>query len=388
MASVHRRTTKTGNVVYRCMWVETGRNGTRRQRSKHFSRAADARAYAAQKDQEERRGVGDPDKHTCEQFLRRWLATLRDRDEHSPTTLASYTRCVGMAIREIGHVPLEKLGPAQLDDAYARLRKRGGRTRHKPEATRPLTARTILHVHRCLHTAFEQARKWKMIATNPAADATPPSPGKSKVTAFTADQVKQLLAVAERDPETFAITALFLACGLRRSEVLGLTFDALDLDAASLSILRTVVAVDHKPVLRERAKTEASLRTIAIPLQLAELLRQQKARVQAAALKWGKGYQREPMLLFPGLAGAPRLPQSLTDRMRQVMRRAKIVGPSPCHAWRHTSATALLDAGQNIKTVQARLGHSSPAITLSLYVHPTDERDRAAADHFDQALKR
>ena len=131
-------------------------------------------------------------------------------DEHSPTTLDGYSRCIEMATREIGHLSLEKLGPAQLDDAYARLRKRGGRVRDKPGATRPLTARTVLHVHRCLHTAFEQARKWKLIATNPAADATPPSPGKSKVKAFTADQVKRLLAAAERDPETFAITALFL----------------------------------------------------------------------------------------------------------------------------------------------------------------------------------
>lgn len=388
MASTHRRTTKAGTIIYRTIWSETGPSGTRRKRSKNFSRAADARAYAAQKEQEERRGIGDPEKHTCEQFLRRWLATLRDRAEHSPTTLASYARCVGMAIREIGHLPLEKLGPAHLDDAYARLRKRGGRVRHNPKATRPLTARTILHVHRCLHTAFEQARKWKMIATNPAADATPPSPRVSKVKAFTADQVSQLLSVAARDPETFAITALFLTCGLRRSEVLGLAFDAIDLDAATVSILRTVVAVDHKSVLRESAKTEASLRTIAIPATLVELLRQQKARVQAAALKWGRGYQREPMLVFPGLAGAPMLPQSLTHRMRQVMRRAKVVGPSPCHAWRHTSATALLDAGQNIKTVQARLGHSTPAITLALYVHPVDQRDRAAADHFDEALKR
>ena len=113
-----------------------------------------------------------------------------------------------------------------------------------------------------------------------------------------------------------------------------------------------------------------------------ELLRHQKARVQATALKWGRGYQREPMLVFPGLAGAPMLPLSLTHRMRQVMRRARIVGPSPCHAWRHTSATVLLDAGQNIKTVQTRLGHSTPAITLALYVHPVDQRrPQPTADH-------
>jgi len=48
----------------------------------------------------------------------------------------------------------------------------------------------------------------------------------------------------------------------------------------------------------------------------------------------GKGYQRDPMFLFPGLAGAPMQPQDLLYRMRQIIRRAKVVGPSPCHAWR------------------------------------------------------
>ena len=93
------RITKAGTIIYRTIWSETGPNGIRRKRSKNFSRAADARVYAAQKKQEERRGVGDPDKHTFGQFLRRWLATLQDRAELSPTTLASYARCVGMAIR-------------------------------------------------------------------------------------------------------------------------------------------------------------------------------------------------------------------------------------------------------------------------------------------------
>ena len=91
MASVHRGVTKAGTVFYRTIWQEAGPNGTRQQRGKSFSRKADARAHALKMEQEERRGVGDPEKHTCEQFLRRWLATLRDRDEHSPTTIAGYS---------------------------------------------------------------------------------------------------------------------------------------------------------------------------------------------------------------------------------------------------------------------------------------------------------
>ena len=53
----------------------------------------------------------------------------------------------------------------------------------------------------------------------PREGCTAPTPSKSRVKAFTPDQVTQLLAAAERDPETYIITALFLACGLRRSEV-------------------------------------------------------------------------------------------------------------------------------------------------------------------------
>jgi integrase len=46
----------------------------------------------------------------------------------------------------------------------------------------------------------------------------------------------------------------------------------------------------------------------------------------------------------------------------------------------------MLHAGHNIKTVQTRLGHASPAITLSLYVHPDEEQDTAAANHLGDLL--
>jgi integrase len=393
MASVNRRILPSGVVIYRAIWREPGPNGKRRSRSRNFERAGEAKAFAARMEQEvERRGVGDPQKHTLESYLRRWIATLEYRGEHSPTTIAGYKRNITLVGRHIGHVPLERLSPADLDELYAKLLREGG-TAHKPNKDgsrnpRPLTARTVLHVHRVLHTALDRARKWKLIGENPARDATAPSPAKSRVKAFTPEQVERLLAAAERDPETYLLTALFLACGLRRSEVLGLAWDAVDLDAATLEIRRTVVAVDCQPVMRERAKTESSFRSVTMPAALVDLLREQKVRVQAAALKWGRGYRREPMLVFPGLAGEPMKPMSLTLRMRQVMRRANVIGLSPCHAWRHTSATSLLHAGQNIKVISERLGHSDVRITLSLYTHAQEEHDRAAADHFGTIIKR
>jgi integrase len=389
MASVRRIRKQSGTIVYQAVWREpAGANDQRRQLTRNFSKAADARAHASKMEQDaERRGIADIDGHSVERYLRRWLSTLRDRGEHSPATLAGYARCVDMAVRELGNVPLSRLTAQHLDHAYSRLLKHGGRVKGKPDATRPLTARTVLHVHRCLHTAFEQARKWRMISENAARDATPPSTRKSAVRAFTADEVQRLLEVAARDPETHAIVATLLAGGLRRSELIGLAFDCIDFDAATITVRRAVIEVDHAPVLRDRAKTESSLRTIAIPPELVELLQQQKGRVLESMLACGKEYQRDPLLVFPGLAGAPMIPQSLTDRMRRVMRRAKVAGASPVHAWRHTAGTSLFNATRNPKTVQQRLGHSTPAITMALYVHPVAERDRAAARHFGKLLK-
>ena len=156
MASVHKRVHR-GRITYRAVWRESGPGGRARLRNKSFAKAADAKIYAARMEAEvERRGVGDPARHSTGQYLSRWLATLRDRGEHSLSTLEYYARCITAAKPWVGDIPLSRLSAADLDHAYGELRKRGGRTRDGKQ-TRPLTARTVLNVHRCLHTALEQA---------------------------------------------------------------------------------------------------------------------------------------------------------------------------------------------------------------------------------------
>jgi integrase len=78
---------------------------------------------------------------------------------------------------------------------------------------------------------------------------------------------------------------------------------------------------------------------------------------------------------------------TMTIRLRRVMRRAGITGRPPAHGWRHTAATLLIDGGANVKTVQTRLGHATPAFTLATYVHPVDERDQAAGEQLAALLK-
>jgi integrase len=183
------------------------------------------------------------------------------------------------------------------------------------------------------------------------------------------------------------VVSLLLVTGIRRSELLGLCWDCVDLDGATITIRHAVVEVDKQPpVLREQSKTEAGWRIIGISAGVVDLLRAQKTHVLESALAWGKGYQRDPLFCFPSWGGAPMPPVDMTLRLRQLMRRTGVTGRQPTHGWRHTSATLLIHSGENVKTVQTRLGHSTPAITMQLYVHPTEEADRSAAEFLGSLL--
>src|SRR5262249_8347531 len=162
---------------------------------------------------------------------RRWLAYLRERGDRAPTTLAGYQRHAAIAAHHIGHIALAKLNAHDLDQLYATLRQRGGRPRADGKPARPLSLQSVMHVHRFLHTAFEQARKWRLIAHNPASDATAPTVPFRQARGYTAAEIGLLLDAARDDAEATTMVALLLTTGVRRSELLGLAFDAIDLEA-------------------------------------------------------------------------------------------------------------------------------------------------------------
>src|SRR5262249_29685616 len=199
-------------------------------------------------------------------------------------------------------------------------------------------------------------------------------------------EIERLLELARPDPEMTTMLALLLITGLRRSELLGLAFDAVDLDTGTVSVRRAVTEGRGKAVLREVPKSNSAQRTLSIPPRVGALLAPQRPRSPEQALKWGAEYSREPMFLFPGLAGVPMRPMAVTERLRQLCRRAKITDVPPVHGWRHATASLLGAAGTDVKTAQARLGHSTPVITLRLYTDVVDANDRAAGERLGQHL--
>ncbi|UIJ96738.1 tyrosine-type recombinase/integrase [Rhizobium leguminosarum] len=394
MASVRRQVSTTGTTYFQAVWSLTGKDGTTKRQTKSFSRQADAKAYAAKMEAEcEKRGIGDAEKQTFVVFTERLMAHWQARGELAETSLIGYRRNLGLLAREIGHIPLGKLSPLHIDEALAALKANGGAARKPPKAgqprgTRPLADRTLLHLYRIGSTAMEQARRWKLIASNPFKDVKAPSPGKSKIKIMTEEEAIRVYQAATRADESgkhpgmALLVALLMVCGMRRSEILGLSFDAIDLDSETISVFRTVVAGEKgEAVLRdERAKSESSIRTITIPSEVISMIRNHRIWINEMVLQWGKGYQREPLLLFPTFGGAALPPRVLTSRLRQLHRRAGVKGIAPTHGFRHGMASAMVANGIDIKTVSERLGHSTTGFTLATYVHAVKGRDKAAAD--------
>ena len=127
----------------------------------------------------ERRGVGDPHKHSLERYLKAgWPRSPNAASSARPRWRLTASTSPGPSAYRA--YPAGKLVPGRSRRPLWHLLQRGG-VAHKAKAdgsrdSRPLSPRTVLHVHRVLHTALEQARKWKLISENPARDAKAPTP--------------------------------------------------------------------------------------------------------------------------------------------------------------------------------------------------------------------
>ncbi len=388
MANIYTKKTPKGTKYWKVQWTLKDRTGNViKQPSKNFDNAKDAKAFKTKVETEVEGGYGDPEDLTVAGFCNRWLDDIeQDGETRSADTLRSYRNNINRLMPQIGTILLTRLTSYDLEMAYLTLRNNGHRG-SKPGKGKPLATSTMASMHRVIFTAMEAARRQKLFRDNPAEDAKAPSLSKrKKARALTKDETKRLLEQADRYqakgmvyPHIGLVVRVLLATGLRRSELLGLSWSDINLDTGVVEITRTV-AVDRggNTVLRTRAKTESSLRTISVPPSIAARLRQHKIRQAEYALQWGKEYQRKPMLVFPQMDGTPMPPIEMTHKLRRLMRKVGIMDAQPCHAWRHSHGSLLVNSGATIISVAQRLGHASPRLTLETYSHP-DEGDDAKA---------
>jgi integrase len=271
----------------------------------------------------------------------------------------------------LGERKVASLRAIDLDALYSELHGRG------------LSARTVRICHTVMRQSLEQARRWGLIARNPAVDATPPPQRRREIEPPTVEQVQKLLDAALADDPDFAAYLWVLAVtGCRRGEGCALRWTDVDLERAEIAIRRSITQVGRE--LREKDTKTHQSRRVAIDEATVVVLRSVRRRGRERALALGERLA-DDALLFSDAEGRPWRPDVCTNRFGRLragvgLERVRL------HDLRHFVATVLGGAGVPIATISGRLGHGDNATTLNLYTHVMPATDQAAAAYLGSLL--
>ena len=201
-----------------------------------------------------------------------------------------------------------------------------------------------------------------------------------EVDVFTIEEAKAILAAAKTEPINIRLLIeLALFTGMRRGEIVGLKWSDINFDKQCLSVKRSIYKPRGEKSIEKEPKSHSSIRTIAIPNRLCETLKEYKENQEEYSLSLAAWKNLD--YVFTDDIGNVMNPQTPTKQFSHFLARHDI-RHLKFHCLRHTSATILLSNGCDIKTVSARLGHSS-IDTTNIYVHVLESVDRQAATTFE-----
>ncbi len=350
----------------------TGRYGYVAREVKGGKRAAD-RVAAELVAEVERGGHRHQGRHTVSELLDRWMAHI-EAQGRAATTLLRYRSAIDVNIKPtIGTVMIDKLEPVEVDRLYGRLAKSG---------LAPLSVRKS---HAILSAAFNQAMKWGWVDRNPIARTSPPTTRGQEIHPPTLAELRRLLdACAEAHPDLGSLIYVAATTGARRGELCGLRWSDIDLEAATLTIARSISDAG-KVVTVKDTKTHQARRialdpaTVVVLQQHRELAEQRASAAGLALGPWAYVWSQDLD------ASAPYRPDRVTGSFCFLRDRLGLCHLT-FHGLRHFSATALAGQGVGIRTIAGRLGHANPGITLRTYAHFLDAADREAADAIGEVV--
>jgi integrase len=320
-------------------------------------------------------------------LLEEWLPSRENADLSATTRDTDRTVVEAWIVPHIGEVPLQRLSARDLDRLYRTLRERGGR------GGQPLRGKTVRNVHVTLSKALGDAVRRGHLAVNPVLAVDPPARDDSvERTAWSTDEVRRFLEVVAED-RLHAVWRIALATGLRRGELLGLTWD--DVQAESIHVRRQVLVRPRavrgvrRLFVRETLKNRR-WRRVRLDEQTAAELRRWKAEQNedafGAAWKADGGIGVEADWIVTEPDGSLVHPDTLLGRWKRLVKAAR-VRPIGLHGARHSYAEMALAAGVRLDVVSRTLGHASASFTADQYSHDSDAAAVEAAEIVGRAIE-
>lgn len=172
--------------------------------------------------------------------------------------------------------------------------------------------------------------------------------------------------------------------GLRRSEILGLKWSAVDFDENTIIVNHTAIANVGGVLYDDTTKTKASLRTLPLTDNVKKYLLELKARQENMALLMGDCYHKSEYICCYD-DGREIRPDYVTHKFNKILENSDLP-KIRFHDLRHSAASLLINAGFNLKEVQEWLGHSDVATTGNIYSHLQYSSKLNMANRFNELL--
>ena len=311
-----------------------------------------------------------PSKMKLSQWLDIWLEEYLTSVK--PLTKIKYETLVRVHIKpKLGAVKLTALSAPMIQKLY------------NDELRSGAAVKSVKCLHGGLHKALSQAVKLGYLPFNPADACDLPKLVHKEAPHMEDDSVQRFLqAVKGHKYERLYLTTLFT--GMRQGEVLGLTWDNVDFSSNTLTIARQLQKIDKQYQLVP-LKTNKS-RTIAAAPFVMDLLRLQQRNQKEMRLRIGSAWQNPMNLVFTNEMGGCLVAGTVYKNFKALAEMIQM-DALRFHDLRHTFATLSLQNGDDTKTVQNNLGHSTPSTTLAIYAHVTERMKTQSASRMQAYIE-
>ena len=410
MASIRKRN-NSYCVVYRYIDAD----GKKRQKWESYKTMTEARTRQKEIEYKERIGTFViPQCKTMNELLTEYI-NLYGKNTWALSTYSSNVSTIDNYVRPLlGDMKIKDVTPRVLEKFYQQILK----TKAMPN---PMTGKArnefcttsnVREIHKILRNCFNQALKWELVEKNPAMLANVPKHKQEERAIWTAEDLFRALEVCE-DVQLKLCINLAFSCSLRIGELLGLTWDCVDISQesidsgyASITINKEMQrvrkdalnALEQKDVIRifpsenkrtvtvmvlKAPKTQSSVRKVFLPRTVAQMLVDFKKEQDYAKDALGDEYF-DYNLVICSSCGTPRESSVIQERFTKLINQhdlPKVV----FHSLRHSSITYKLKLnGGDVKSVQGDSGHAQTSMVTEVYSHILDEDRRNNARLFEE----
>lgn len=312
-------------------------------------------------------------------FLNEWLKIVKKTIE--PSTYNSYEQIVNDRITKYftnNRIKLVNIQAIDIQEYYNTLFNDG------------LSAISVIHHHANIRKALDYAYKMDIIPSNPADKVQRPKKEQYIGSFYNENELNELFEKSKDDPLNLMIR-IASYYGLRRSEVLGLKWDAFDFDNKTITIKHTVTIgkIDGKRRIysKDRTKNKSSYRTLPLIDDIADRLLEFKEQQEYFKKAFGKSYyKKDKDYVFVNPDGKLVRPDYVSEHFKILLNKLGL-RHIRFHDLRHSCASLLLAKGIPMKAIQEWLGHSNFSTTANIYAHLDSNSKQLSAQVITSAFE-